>query len=114
MGFIPFTPVSSPSAGRSVSPDATQEDLEQMKKLSREEMMQELLKYRVFILHALFKSSVVILGANFLSAQKLEAAESERKVKHEREVDGEASRSSKRARKDPHRKTMVIVDLTGE
>lgn len=68
MGLIPFTPVSSPSVGRSASPDATQEDLEQMKKLSREEMMQELLKYRVFIPHALFKSWVVVLGANFPSA----------------------------------------------
>lgn len=54
MGHIPFTPV--PSLSRTVSPDVTQDDLEQVKKLSREQMMRELLKYRVSTLQTAFKS----------------------------------------------------------
>lgn len=52
MSLIPFTPAPSPAP----SPEVTQDDLEQVKELSKEDMMRELLRYRVIILQVIFKS----------------------------------------------------------
>lgn len=108
LGLIPSTPTPSPPTSRASSPDITQDDLEQMKRLSKEDMMRELLKYRVSIL--LVKVSTTIRPiANLF--QKHESAKSARKVKQERCEADEGDRGNKRARRDTEK---VVIDLTDD